>query len=43
MTERCLLPHPGRSVFNAFVNDGLVHSDIHLGNAVLEESDAGAT
>jgi hypothetical protein len=24
------------AVFNAFVQDGLIHSDIHLGNAVLE-------
>ena len=27
-----------RAVFSAFVNDGLVHSDIHLGNAVKTDS-----
>ena len=29
-----------QAVFNAFARDGLIHSDIHLGNAVLE-TDSG--
>lgn len=34
---KALLTEYHRAVFDAFVQDGLIHSDIHLGNAVLED------
>ena len=36
-----LLTEYHRTVFDAFVVDGLIHSDIHLGNAVVQELPSG--
>jgi len=36
-----LLTEYHRTVFDAFVSDGLIHSDIHLGNAVVQDLPSG--
>ena len=37
-----LLTEYHRAVFGAFIKDGLIHSDIHLGNAVLQTKSDGS-
>ena len=34
-----LLTEYHRAVFDAFIKDGLIHSDIHLGNAIVQFDD----
>jgi hypothetical protein len=38
-----LLAEYHRAVFSAFIEDGLIHSDIHLGNAIQSKVDADGT
>ena len=38
-----LLAEYHRAVFSAFIEDGLIHSDIHLGNAIQSTVDADGT